>query len=309
MSKTKTAAPDVPAPAPAPGPAPAPTANGGGGGDGQLALATHDELAALGMTDDELGDDGLAQVDRDDIKIPAYALNVKGKGPDGRPLDFSAYYNTVDETRKLTVNAAFLHLHKSNLYSKWNEPKNQTDVICRSYDRITGTMTADGRERPCEGCPDAVWYRDNDGKRRKNCSPVYNVFAVDRDTSTPFVVRFKRTALPVIKTYLQKHHIGRRIVKGVRLNYPLHVFSVELTSTMSDNGNYAIPILTRGKLLERGEVMSLAANAKVLREQVLGILSHVETVAESREGAADDGGDTSFEPEKYAADVGKDFVA
>ncbi len=272
----------------------------------QLALATHDELAELGMSDAELGDDGLAQVDRDDIKIPAYALNVKGKGPDGRPLDFSAYYNTVDETRKLKVNAAFLHLHKSNLYSKWNESQNKTDVLCRSYDRKVGTWVADGHERRCEGCQDAEWRRNAEGKRTRNCSPVYNVFAVDRDTSTPFVIRYKRTALPVIKTYLQKHHIGRRVVKGVRSNYPLHVFQCELTSTMSDNGNYAIPIVTRGPVLPAEEIKALAENAKTLREQVLPILSHVEAQAEASESAAD--GDTSFEPEKYAADEGKDFA-
>jgi hypothetical protein len=270
-----------------------------------LALATHDELAGLG--DVELDDAGLAQVDRDDIRITAYVLNMRGKGPDGRPLPIDVYYSTVDETYKTRVNAAYLHLHKTHLWSQYNDTERRTDIKCRSHDRVTGTM-ADGTVRPCKGCPDFEWHRDAEGKRTRRCGPVYNLFAVDRDTSTPFVVRYKRTSLPVIKQYLQKHHIGRRIVKGVRSNYPLHVFGVELGAMLSDNGNYAIPTLTRGPVLDAAEIKALGDNARTLREQVIPILSHVETQAEARENTATDEGDTSFEPEKFAADEGKDFV-
>jgi len=274
--------------------------------------ATHDELAGLGDVD--LGDDGLGQVDREDIRIAAYTLNMKGKGADGRPYPIDAYYNTVDETTKLKVNGAFLHLHKTNMWSRYNELECRSDIKCRSYDRVTGTMD-NGTVRPCQGCPDAEWHRDAEGKRTRNCSPVYNLFAFDRDAQIPFVTRYKRTALPVIKAHLQKHHIGRRIVRGQRLNYPLHVFAVELSAKLSDNGNYAIPVITRGPVLERAEVEFLRDNARTLREQVIPILSHVESTAAATgagdagdAGEAGDAGDTSFEPEKYAADAGKDFA-
>jgi len=271
--------------------------------------ATHDELAELGDVD--LGDDGLGQVDREDIRIAAYTLNMKGKGADGRPYPIDAYYNTVDETTKLRVNAAFLHLHKTNMWSRYNELERRSDIKCRSYDRVTGTMD-NGTQRPCAGCPDAEWRRDAEGKRTRNCSPVYNLFAFDRDAQIPFVTRYKRTALPVIKAHLQKHHIGRRIVRGVRSNYPLHVFAVELSARLSDNGNYALPVIARGAVLARAEVEFLRDNARTLREQVIPILSHVESnVAASGAGDAGDvvdEGDTSFEPEKYAADAGKDFA-
>lgn len=268
--------------------------------------ATHDELAALGDVD--LGDDGLGQVDREDIRIAAYTLNMKGKGADGRPYPIDAYYNTVDETTKLKVNAAFLHLHKTNMWARYNELERRSDIKCRSYDRVTGTMDS-GVTRPCEGCPDAQWQRDAEGKRTRNCSPVYNLFAYDRDVQILFVTRYKRTALPVIKTHLQKHHIGRRIVHGKRSNYPLHVFGVELSAKLSDNGNYAIPVIVRGPVLERAEIEFLGENARTLREQVVPILAHVESsAATSAADAIDAEGDTSFEPAKYAADAGKDFT-
>jgi|SRR5262245_17362633 len=284
-------------------------ADSGTNGTGtQLALATHDELAGLDIPDDALGDEGLAQIERDDLKIAAYVLNMKGKGPDGRALPIDAYYNTVDETSKPKVNAAFLHLHKTHLWSRYNDAEKRSEIKCRSFDRVTGTM-ADGTIRPCKGCPDFEWRRDTEGKRVRNCGPVYNVFAVDRDTTTPFVVRFKRTSLPVFKAYLQKHHIGRRIIRGKALNYPLHVFAVELGAVLSDNGNYAIPTLVRGAVLPPAEVRVLAENAKTLREQVIPILDRVETQAEAREGAdVEAEGDTSFEPSKYTADEGKDFA-
>jgi hypothetical protein len=290
MSKSKAAA------VPTPGPA-APS-----GGGSQLTTVTHDELAGLDM---DFGDDGLGQIDREDIKIAAYVLNMKGKGPDGRPLPIDAYYNTVDETQKLRVNAVFLYLHKTHLYSKWNEGEKRTDIVCRSYDRITGTMQ-DGTTRPCKGCPDFEWRKNAEGKRVRPCGPVYNMFAADRDASRPFVVRFRRTSLPVLKSYLQKHHIGRRIVRGVQSNYPLHVFAVELGAKLSDNGNYAIPTLTRGARLDEAEIAVWRDNAATLREQVIPLLDHVETSAAAREGDSDEG-DTSFDTSKMAADEGRDF--
>lgn len=290
-------------------------------GSSALAVPSLDELDGLGIDDVVANDDGLGQVDADDIKIPVYVLNMKGKGADGRALPIDEYYNTVDETSKRTVNAAFLHLHKSHLYSKWNNAEKRTEIFCRSYDRVTGTWVADGHLRPCKGCPDFEWRRDADGKRTRNCGPVYNMFAIDRDDSMPFVVRYKRTSLPVIKSHLQRHHIGRRIAKvkdpatgetkTERLNYPLQVFAVTMEAEISDSKGdaYAVPTLQRGAVLAAEEIASLTESARTLRESVLPILMHVEKVAAERgEGDDSGGGDTSFEPNKYAADEGKDFA-
>jgi hypothetical protein len=263
------------------------------------ASNTHDELAALG--DVQFDNDGLDEIDSTDIRIAAKVFNFKGVDAKGRKIPEDAFYDTVDETVKEQIDAAFLHLHKTNLYSVYDNDEGRTRIVCRSFDRETGTME-DGLQRPCEGCPDAEWRTEN-GKRTRNCGPVYNMFAVDRETQLPFVVRFKRTSLPVIKSYLQKHHIGRRIVKGKRENYPLYCFQADLSCKMSDDGKYALPVLTRGAPLQLDEIKAHAENAKFLRENMFGILEKTEEVV-----AASEAPDTSFDPEKFGGEQGKDFV-
>ncbi len=274
------------------------------------ALVTTDELAGLSLFDGErqLADDGLSEVSSEDMKIAAKVLNFKGTDPKtGRKIPEDAYYDTVDETVTDHIDAAFLHLHKTNLYSSFNKTENRNDIVCRSFDRVTGTMQ-DGTERPCQGCPDAAWHteEDEEGKRTRtrNCGPVYNMFAIDRTTHLPFVIRFKRTGLPVLKSYLQKYFIGRRMVGGKRLNYPLFAFGTAVSCKMSDNGKYALPVLTRGGLFTEDEIRAHADAQKFLRENMLGLLDKVEAQAESKESAPD----TSFDPEKFTADEGKDFV-
>lgn len=264
------------------------------------ALVTTDELAGLTL---QLADDGLGEVSAEDIKIAAKVINFKGTDPKtGRKIPEDAYYDTVDETVTDHIDAALLHLHKTNLYSLFDTAENRNRIVCRSFDRVTGTMQ-DGTERPCQGCPDAVW-RTEEGKRTRNCGPVYNMFAVDRTTRMPFVVRFKRTSLPVIKSYLQKYFIGRRVKDGKRLNYPLFAFGTALTCKMSDDGKYALPVLTRGELFSEDEIRAHADAQKFLRENMLGLLDKVEAQAEAKESAPD----TSFDPEKFTGDEGKDFV-
>lgn len=265
-----------------------------------LTAATHDELAALG--DVEFDNDGLGEIDSTDIRIAAKVFNFKGVDAKGRKIPEDAFYDTVDETVKEKLDAALLHLHKTNLYSVYDNNENRTHIVCRSFDRVTGTMD-NGTVRRCEGCPDAEW-RTEDGKRTRNCGPVYNLFAIDRDTQLPFVIRFKRTSLPVIKSYLQKHHIGRRVVKGKRDNYPLFCFRAELSCRMSDDGKYALPVLTRGEVLSPDEIKSHAENAKFLREHMLGLLEKTEEQVAASEAPPD----TSFDPDKFGGDEGKDFV-
>ncbi len=126
-----------------------------------LVAGGADELEGLGL---ELADDGLGEVGAEDIKIAAKVINFKGTDPaTGRKIPEDAYYDTVDETVTDHIDAAFLYLHKTNLYSIFDTTENRNRIACRSFDRVTGTMQ-DGLERPCQGCPDAVW-RTEDGKR------------------------------------------------------------------------------------------------------------------------------------------------
>jgi hypothetical protein len=261
----------------------------------------HDALAGIDVADDA---DGLGEVDESDYRDAVMTLNFKGQDKSGRAIPVDMFYNTLDETTHSEINAVFCLLHKSNLYSRFDNEANKTEVICRSYDRVTGTM-ADGTTRPCSGCPDAVWYTNAEtGKRVCNCGPVYNVFGVNRDTSQGFVVRFKRSSLPVIKTHLQKHHLGRRVVKGKRSNYPLWAFPVKLSGKLAGpKATYAIPIIEKQDApLTPDEIRLYAANTTALAERMHAVIARAEDVEARAEV------DTSFDVDKMSAAEGQDFV-
>lgn len=257
-----------------------------------LAPAPRDELAAAGLAMPDDADDGLGEASGEDIKIAAKVLNMRGRGPDGRQIPADAFYDTVDQTYTDELDAVLLYLHKTNAYTVFNNETSRTETVCRSFDRKTGTMEATGKRRPCEGCPDNVWYTE-DGKRRKNCGPVYNVAALDRATMLPFWLRFKRTALPVIKQYLQRHHLGRRVVGTKRLNYPLFAFSARLRGEMTADGKYALPVITRGPFLGPADFAACMDAAATIKGNALALL----TQAEATLGGDSDGDappDTSF---------------
>lgn len=258
----------------------------------------HDELAGLG---DDIGFDldGLEEIDGSDIKLPLKVFNMKGTDGAGDPIPPNVFFDTVTETTKKRLDLVLLTLHKTHLWSAFNSAESRTEIKCRSFDRQTGTMD-DGTERPCKGCPDAQW-RTEAGKRTRNCGPVYNVFAIERDTKQPCAIRFKRTSLPVIQAHLNKHHIGRRIVNGKRANYPLFSFAVTASLKMSDDGKYAIPVLERGPVLDRAEIEMAAESAKFVREALLPELAKIE------EKDTDTGGSDSSASGNGAATRSEDF--
>lgn len=301
---TTTAAPDTQAAAAAP------AAND----NASTALTTsqHDELAGLDLGE---SDDGLGEIDQEDIRVATMTLNAKRTDARGRQIGADMFFNTITETVHEEIDAAFLLLHKTNAWTWFNQTENRSEVMCSSRDRKTGLLRKDGAnlERPCEGCPDAQWREvivDGEKKRKRNCSVFYNVFSVDRVEQQLFVIRFKRTSLPAFKTHLQKHHIGRRIVAGKRVNYPLYAFSVKLTGKMaSPTATYALPVIQRTGVLSAEEIQMCAMSVDALKAQMSQILDKVEA-ADVEQSDADDskGGDASFDSEKYSGAVGEDFT-
>ncbi len=265
-----------------------------------------DELTAAGV-DFGLEEDGLEAIDREDIRIAAKVINMKGVDARGKKLPEDAYFDTIEESSKEAIDAAFIALHKSNLYSYYDNATSKTVRVCRSFDRVTGTMLETGEERPCAGCPDAQWRKREDGKPTRNCGPVYNMFALDRETSLPFVFRFKRTSLPVIKSYLQKHFIGRRVVGGKRGNYPLFGFQTKMSCRMSDDGKYALPVLERGPVLSAEEMAQHLDSLRFLRENMLKVVDATEEQAEARDTAIDTDGAAAAGADRYASEQGQDF--
>jgi len=275
-----------------------------------LAPAPTDELAGYDLPAD--ADDGLDEISGEDLKMATRLLNMKGTGPDGRKIPEDEFYDTIDENTTREVDAVFLYLHKSNLYSYFDNEKSSTEIVCRSFDRITGTMEKTGVERPCKGCPDDQWYTDN-GKRRKNCGAVYSTACLDRTTRMPFWFRFKRTSLPVFKQYMQRHHLGRRPMGSKRANYPLYAFHVRLSAKMSENGKYALPVLTRGDVLAPEEMRECLDACSTIKANLKPLLAQADAAAASsgEGGGESDGGGGGATDFNYGANdpgVGKDFV-
>lgn len=283
MSKNKAASP-TPTPEPVEASALAP-------------VDSADELAGLGLDDD--AGDGLGEIDRDDIRISSRMLNCRKLDENKRPIPDDVYYDTVTQATTREIRAAFVLRHKAKRYDYYDNEAKRTRLVCRSSDRITGTLNNDDGStstRPCKGCPDDQWYTDDEGKRRKHCSPVSNMFAVDLATRQPFVVRYKRTSLPALKTYLQRYHLGRRPLAGRMGNYPLYVFELTLGAQMSNDGTHAIPVLTKVGRLPLDVIKGLEQSSKALEEYYVRSESNLERIDDAD---TSDSGDTSFDPDSF----------
>lgn len=284
-------------------------------GNGSLAIGEAPSSTALApVSGDELGnvldgldieDDGLSEIGQEDIKLPTKVWNFKGLDQEGNPIAANMFYDTVTEQLSRTLDLILIKLHKTNEWREYVQGEGRSRIRCRSFDQVTGTME-DGAVRPCEGCPDIKWTDGigDDGKPRRvrKCGPVYNIFAAELATRQPCVLRFKKTSLNAIQTYLNKHHIGRRVVKGVRSNWPLYVYVCRATLKMSDDKKYAVPVLERREQLSGEDIRQGAATVGYVNTALLGELSSVI------EADRDEAGDTSFDPNKFSANDNKDFI-
>ncbi len=270
--------------------------------DESTAIAVADESAALAGLVDELGLEvtGLEEAEASDIQIAAKVLNFKKKTQPGEdPIPANHYYDTLTETPKKKLRLQLLNLHKTHEWREFVQAENKSYIRCRSFDRETGRME-DGTERPCDGCPDRQWETDPETKKRsRRCGDVWNMGALDLDEEKPCVVRFKRTSLPVVKAYLNKHHLRRRKTAKGMADWPLFFFECVATAKMSENGVYAIPILERGDVLSKEQITLGHESAKYLSERAKDIASVAseKDVDDSAERASSD--DTSFDPGSF----------
>jgi hypothetical protein len=263
-----------------------------------LATASNDEASALAAAFDfDFESTGLEEVDAEDLRFAVKVWNMKGviPGTDGDTYRVNQFFDTLTEKTQKSLKCVFVTLIKSNDYSYFDNAKNESVRVCTSYDRVTGTLRSDhpkltqlkeGDTRACEACPDAQWVKV-DGKNTKACASVYGVMCVelndDLSPGSAFMMRFKKTALNPFKTHMQKHHIKRR--KDTKTNQladvPLFAYAVDITLKISENGNYAVPVIEKGELLPRDLLVQLADQAKAFRE----MSADVSRVAEKKESA------------------------
>lgn len=237
-----------------------------------------DDAAALAVFG-EFATDGLGDLDADDLRLPSIVWNMKGKDARGELRRLDEFYDTLNERTFRELRCAFVHLKKTNAFVRFDDAKNENVYICTSEDRVTGRLRArhpslpilEGTERKCDTCPDMEWSASSDGKRKKNCATHYGVFAVHLDDelrpTDGFFARFKRTSVEPLKTYMQKHHIGRLpLPGGKRGNVPFYGYEVRMRLEVSENGNYALPVITRGRPLPRTTLAELSEQAKFFAE-------------------------------------------
>ena len=242
--------------------------------DTTLAAAPQDALADI-LGDEDLDTDGFEELEQDDIKIAAKVFNMKGKDESGDPLLPNVFYDTVTEKTQRTVEGPLLTFVKSNAWTEYDEAEQRNKTICRSNDRETGLMLETGEERKCAGCPDAQW-RNIDGKRTRNCGPVYTIIGIERLTQQPFMLRCKRTSLSPFQQYMNRYFINRRVVNGKRRNYPLFMHDTVVSLDMDDGGKYSIPKFTPGEQLGADELRNCAGQAKFSREVIMPVMSKMD---------------------------------
>lgn len=277
-----------------------------------------DALALASALDFDFGDDGLAEVDASDFKMPILTWNVKGRDEQtGQMRRIDHFFNTQTEQSFPELRCALIHLHKSRSFSRFDNGKNQTIHYCGSNDRVEGRMRTqhpdlrdvhEGDVRACATCPDAKWAKSADGSKNvRNCDEVSGVFGVLLDDNLrptdPFLIRFKRTGLQPFQLHLNRHHLNKRTLpNGKRANVPLFAFELFARLEVSKNGNYATPVLTRGAVLPRETMQVLAEQAKYFGE----IGAEANEAAEKQEQRHESGADVNS---GSAGVSGADFVA
>lgn len=256
------------------------------------ALVTSATDALAGIADGlDFGTDGLDEVTQEDVKIAVKVFNFKGVDTaTNEPIQPNVFYDTLTEEQSKTLELILLTFHKSNEFREFDEQQNKSFVRCRSYDRVTGTME-DGTTRACDGCPDAEWRRVND-KPVKNCGVVHNVVGVDRLTKSALIIRFKKTSIDPWKTHLNKHFLGKRIVSGKRMNYPLFAFVTKISLKMERKGStsWAVPVFESLGTVTREEIQQAGLDAMFYREHMMPAIEKAE-----REDAEAPPADSSFD--------------
>jgi hypothetical protein len=250
-----------------------------------LALAPQDEAAALAVFDDfNFENDGLEEIDAEDIRFAVKVWNMRSKKPEGGLFQVDEFFDTLTEKTARELRCVFVSLHKTNDYAYFDNSTQETVRVCSSYNRIEGTLRtthptlglAEGTVRKCETCPDSEWRkeRDKDGRERnvRPCAPVYGVIGIELDDegnpTSPFMIRFKKTSLQPFKSYLQKHHIKKRQDPKTRkmVDVPLFGYAVRITLEADKGGQYAVPIIERGDVMPRELLISLSEQVKHFRE-------------------------------------------
>lgn len=277
-----------------------------------LARVDEDVAALAAVGDLDLDETGLDEMDQADIKLPTKSLNMKGRDRDGEEIAKSKFYDTVDETQKSQARVVFLHSHKTNVFSRYDNSEGRNKIICRSDDLVTGTMRTDDGEtqRPCHNCPDTRWRKEVDDKgierNVRDCNLVHNVLSFDLEEEKLFMIRFKKGALKSFMGHVNKHHFNKGKAAGLKTQHiPLYIFEVAMKGELSDDGTHALPALERAGVLSKDQVAFMADGLRGMKEHLSNLARNADELGEASEGAE---AAPSSNGKDYGGGEGQDFV-
>lgn len=262
-----------------------------------LATATPEELERIeaqnaaelaAFFEEECETDGLEDVGGEDVKLGSKIWNMSGLNKaTGESYKKNEFLDTLTEEVSTKVRLVFLTTKKTHRYDVFDNAKNKTDVVCQSLDRKTGVMN-DGTRRPCQGCPDFGWYKDEDGNNKRRCGEVHTVVGMDLDEHRPVVVRFKKTGLAPWRKYLMAHHWGVRIKPdGSRGNIGLFAYEAELSLALHESGKYAVPVIEKVGKLPIADVRTFGLIAKDIESTMSDALAVADFVEEKHADVID----------------------
>lgn len=230
-----------------------------------LAVAPMD-LNALPAHIEAEGYDGLDDFGAEDIRIPIKTWNNKSLDANNRQRPADVFVDSITEEVTESIDAVLLAAKKTFRWTEYDPVQDTAVTMCASDDMVQGVMGGTGVVRPCAGCPDREWSTTPDGKRTRRCGPVFTVVAVDERDGSPFIVRFRRTALEPFRKYIQSHFKLRAKSKsGQRVDVPLFARTTRLSLRMHEGGKYALPVLKAGDWLSADRFATMRDQAASLR--------------------------------------------
>lgn len=235
-------------------------------------------LEELGDFFDAVSTDGMEDVNGEDIKLAVKVFNLGGVDSNGNARRKNVFFDNITEEEQDSIDCVLLLTQKTHRWDSFDNAAKETNIICDSRDRVTGLFRESGEQRSCHGCPDRGWFKNPEtGEPLRKCGEVHNVVAVETASQRPFLVRFKKTGLKPFRNYLMQHHFGaRQKADGTRGNVPLFAYSCTLSLTMHESGNYALPVLVRGSVLSRDDVMRMHESAKGYHELMGAVMQQAD---------------------------------
>lgn len=176
----------------------------------------------------------LAEITPEDRLIPHECFNVKLKDKSDQWIPANRFFNTVTEEVSEEINAVLLFLKKSRKYVEWDEDSGSS-LMCYSLDMQTGNWQEPAEFKRCETCPLQRWTGNGRNSEPPKCKLVWNFVGVNLKNGDPFIVSAKSTSMKPVRSFLNRHFIGK--LRGK--NLPLFCYAVKL-KLYQPTGTYAV---------------------------------------------------------------------